>query len=145
MIPSDTIRVSKNMAAIKNCLSKFSNFLSINRNCTASGFQQVRNKYCNRWMIRDVKRRKLAEDYAPQRLRLVALKRNSILPPEIVKLAGEQIDKEIPRQTALRQLTNRCVLTSRGRGVVMRWKLSRIMFRHLADYNKLSGVERAIW
>lgn len=58
---------------------------------------------------------------------------------------NEQFDKIIPRQTALRQLTPRCVLTSRGRGVVYRWRLSRIMFRELADHNKLSGVQRAIW
>lgn len=58
---------------------------------------------------------------------------------------NQQFDKIIPRQTALRQLTPRCVLTSRGHGVVCRWRLSRIMFRELADYNKLSGVQRAIW
>lgn len=58
---------------------------------------------------------------------------------------NQQFDKIIPRQTALRQLTARCVLTSRGHGVVYRWRLSRIMFRELADSNKLSGVQRAIW
>lgn len=58
---------------------------------------------------------------------------------------NQQFDKTIPRQTALRQLTPRCVLTSRGHGVVYRWRLSRIMFRELADYNKLSGIQRAIW
>lgn len=34
-------------------------------------------------MRRDIKRRKLAEEYAPMRLRLVAMKRNDILPPAI--------------------------------------------------------------
>lgn len=34
-------------------------------------------------MIRDLKRRKLAEKYAEERLRLVAMKRNDILPLEI--------------------------------------------------------------
>lgn len=33
-------------------------------------------------MIRDNKRRKLIEKYAPDRLRLVAMKRNDILPAE---------------------------------------------------------------
>lgn len=58
---------------------------------------------------------------------------------------NQQFDKIIPRQTALRQLTPRCVLTSRGHGVVNRWRLSRIIFRELADYNKLSGIQRSIW
>lgn len=34
-------------------------------------------------MIRDNKRRKLIEKYATERLRLVAMKRNNILPPEL--------------------------------------------------------------
>lgn len=55
------------------------------------------------------------------------------------------MDEKIPRQTALRQIQSRCILTSRPRGNVLRWRISRIMFRHLADYNKLSGVQRAIW
>ncbi|KZC05867.1 PREDICTED: 28S ribosomal protein S14, mitochondrial [Dufourea novaeangliae] len=133
------------MAAIRNSLSTFTNILSKTTNFTLCGFQQVRNKYINRWMIRDMKRRKLAEEHAPMRLRLVAMKRNNILPQEIQNLVSKQIDETIPRQSALRQLRNRCILTSRGNGVVLRWRLSRIMFRHLADYNKLSGIQRAMW
>lgn len=34
-------------------------------------------------MIRDLKRRKMAKDYAVERLRLLAMKRNTILPMEI--------------------------------------------------------------
>lgn len=34
-------------------------------------------------MIRDNKRRKLIEKYAPERLRLLAMKRNNILPAEL--------------------------------------------------------------
>ncbi|XP_076235179.1 mitochondrial ribosomal protein S14 [Calliopsis andreniformis] len=134
-----------NMAAIRKGLGMFSNFLSQSTNYTPCGFQQIRNKYYGAWMKRDMKRRKLAEQYAPERLRLVAMKRNDILPPEIRQLVGKQIDETIPRQTALRQLTNRCVITSRSHGVVVRWKMSRIIFRDLADNNLLAGVQRAMW
>lgn len=137
--------VEPNMAAVKNGLLTLSNILLSSTSLAACGFQQVRTKYVNRWMIRDVKRRKLAEKHAPERLRLVAMKRNDILPPELREAVQETIDERIPRQTALRQLTPRCALTSRPRGTVYRWRLSRIMFRHLADYNKLAGVQRAIW
>ncbi|XP_043604131.1 28S ribosomal protein S14, mitochondrial [Bombus pyrosoma] len=133
------------MAALRNGLLTCSNFLSSSTKFAACEFQQIRNKYVGRWMIRDVKRRKMAKEYAEERLRLVAMKRNTILPVEIRKEVNQQFDKIIPRQTALRQLTPRCIITSRGRGVVYRWRLSRIMFRHLADYNKLSGVQRSIW
>ncbi|XP_034176741.1 mitochondrial ribosomal protein S14 [Osmia lignaria lignaria] len=131
-------------ATVRNGLSAFSNFLSKNT-LTTCNFQQVRDLWIGRWMTRDVKRRRLARDYAPERLRLVAMKRNNILPPEIKELVNKQIDETIPRQTALRQLTPRCAVTSRPRGVVKNWRLSRIVFRHLADYNKLAGVQRAMW
>ena len=129
-------------ATVRNGLSAFSNFLSKN---TLPTCNQVRDLWIGRWMTRDVKRRRLARDYAPERLRLVAMKRNNILPFEIRELVGKQIDETIPRQTALSQLTARCAVTSRPRGVVKQWRLSRIVFRHLADYNKLAGVQRAMW
>ncbi|XP_044752916.1 28S ribosomal protein S14, mitochondrial [Coccinella septempunctata] len=107
-------------------------------------FQQVRNKWVNRWMIRDVKRRKMTTEYAPMRLRVNALRKNDILPPEIRELADAEIHS-YPKDSTLLRCAKRCVITSRPRGVVHRWRLSRIVFRHLADYNKLSGIQRAMW
>ncbi|XP_050309897.1 28S ribosomal protein S14, mitochondrial [Anthonomus grandis grandis] len=106
--------------------------------------QQTRLKWVNCWMIRDVKRRKAVTEYAPTRLRLNTLRKNDILPPELKELADAEIHA-LPRDSIMRHLTNRCVLTSRPRGGVHRWRLSRIMFRHFADYNKLAGVQRAMW
>lgn len=95
-------------------------------------------------MIRDVKRRKVTTEYAPTRLRINSLRRNDILPPELREIADAEI-AALPRDSILLRLTNRCVITSRGRGAVVRWRLSRIVFRHLADYNKLAGIQRAMW
>ncbi|KAJ6654649.1 hypothetical protein lerEdw1_006671 [Lerista edwardsae] len=104
---------------------------------------QVRG-YVNWRMLRDVKRRKMAFEYADQRLRLNSLRKNKILPKEL----QEEADKEIaalPRDSCPVRIRNRCVLTSRPRAVVWRWRLSRIVFRHLADHGQLSGVQRAMW
>lgn len=95
-------------------------------------------------MIRDVKRRKMTQEYAIDRLRLVSLKRNNIIPVELREQAGAELHA-FPRDSCRTRIVNRCAITSRPRGVVYRWRLSRIMFRHLADYNKLSGIERAMW
>ncbi|XP_029177280.1 28S ribosomal protein S14, mitochondrial [Nylanderia fulva] len=132
------------MAGLKGCISAICNILPKNLNPLGYSFQQVRN-FVGCWQLRDRKRRRWAKQYAEERLRLVALKRNDILPKEIIQLAGTQIDETIPRQTALRQLTPRCVVTSRGRGTVHRWRLSRFIFRDLVDYNKMAGVQRAMW
>ncbi|XP_030747855.1 28S ribosomal protein S14, mitochondrial [Sitophilus oryzae] len=110
----------------------------------AYNLQQVRYKWANHWMARDVKRRKIVTELAPTRLRINSMRRNNILPPEIREIADAEI-KAMPNNSSPLQIHSRCVITSRPRGVVFRWRLSRIVFRHLADYNKLSGVQRAMW
>lgn len=95
-------------------------------------------------MYRDAERRKIFVEYAPTRLRLKCLYQNDVLPPELRNVAGEEFHA-LPRRSNKVMLTDRCVLTSRPRGNVYRWRLSRIMFRHLADYNKMSGIQRAMW
>ncbi|KAJ4428829.1 hypothetical protein ANN_25822 [Periplaneta americana] len=60
----------------------------------------------------------------------------------------EIADKEVaalPRDSNYIRVRHRCAITSRPRGVVFKWRLSRIVWRHLADYNKLAGVQRAMW
>ncbi|KAM9706671.1 small ribosomal subunit protein uS14m isoform 1-T1 [Dama dama] len=148
---------------------------------SASG--QVRSYYVNWRMLRDVKRRKMAYEYADERLRINSLRKNTILPKNLqfprllyisifsVKLGQsfgettevhacifqkrnenvileEVADEEIaalPRDSCPVRIRNRCVMTSRPRGVKRRWRLSRIVFRHLADHGQLSGIQRAIW
>nr|XP_008107148.1 PREDICTED: 28S ribosomal protein S14, mitochondrial [Anolis carolinensis] len=107
-------------------------------------FGQGRSYYVDWRMLRDVKRRKMAFEYADQRLRLDALRKNKILPKELQEVASQEI-AALPRDSCPVRIRNRCVLTSRPRGVVWRWRLSRIVFRHLADHAQLSGVQRAMW
>lgn len=95
-------------------------------------------------MIRDVKRRNTAKQFAIDRLRLVSLKRNDIIPPEIREQASAELHA-FPRDSTPLKIHGRCVVTSRPRGLAFRWRLSRIVFRHLADYNKLAGIQRAMW
>lgn len=95
-------------------------------------------------MIRDVKRRKMVGEYAKERLRINSLRKNDILPIELREMADAEI-AALPRDSCLVRVHNRCAITSRPRGIVHRWRLSRIAWRHLADYNKLSGVQRAMW
>lgn len=61
------------------------------------------------------------------------------------KEVGFKMMDALPRDSSIIRIRNRCAFTSRPRGIVTRWRLSRIAWRHLADYNQLSGVQRAIW
>lgn len=95
-------------------------------------------------MIRDVKRRVMATDMAKDRLRVNSLRKNDILPQELRDIASAELHA-FPRDSCPRRIVNRCVLTSRPRGTIVKWRVSRIMFRHLAEYNKLAGVQKALW
>nr|SVE79287.1 EOG090X0MNX [Daphnia lumholtzi] len=106
--------------------------------------QPVRNNWTDWRMMKDNRRRKLLVQYAPDRVRAKALKKNDVLPAEITEIGAKML-AEIPRDASLSRVRNRCAITSRPRGVVTRWRLSRIVWRSLADYNKLSGVQRAMW
>ncbi|CAG5124284.1 unnamed protein product [Candidula unifasciata] len=116
-------------------------------NCVST--VQRRNKcfdhyFLNRWMARDYKRRKLVNEHYPLRQRYVAIKRCTILPKELQDVASQELC-EFPRDSNFTRLKPRCILTSRSRWVLHRYRLSRIQWRLLADYNKMSGVLRATW
>uniref|UniRef100_A0A1B6CY47 28S ribosomal protein S14, mitochondrial n=1 Tax=Clastoptera arizonana TaxID=38151 RepID=A0A1B6CY47_9HEMI len=111
-----------------------------------STIQQVRNaQLWPDWrMKKDVRKRIATSEYAPLKLRINALRKNDILPPEIREIADKDI-QALPNDAVGIKIVPRCAITSRPRGIVYRWRLSRIVFRHLADYNKLSGIQRAKW
>nr|XP_015210890.1 PREDICTED: 28S ribosomal protein S14, mitochondrial [Lepisosteus oculatus] len=106
--------------------------------------EQARGYYVDWRMLRDVKRRQMAFEYANDRLRINAIRKNTILPKELQEVADKEI-AALPRDSCPVRIRNRCVMTSRPRGVKRRWRLSRIVFRHLADHNQMSGIQRAMW
>ncbi|NP_001093268.1 28S ribosomal protein S14, mitochondrial [Bombyx mandarina] len=125
-------------------ISILGKFILKSQSIAGVGYQQVRNKWANWLMIRDVKRRRLSAENFLERTRVNALRKNDILPVEIREIADKQINQFEWNATPMR-INNRCVITSRPRGIVKEWRMSRIVWRHLADYNKLSGVQRAMW
>nr|CAG4636715.1 EOG090X0MNX [Eubosmina coregoni]SVE70218.1 EOG090X0MNX [Eubosmina coregoni] len=110
--------------------------------------QQVMHYRSGKWtdwrMVKDVKRRLCLVEHGAERMRLKAIKKNDLLPVEIREVGFKMMDA-LPRDSSIIRIRNRCAFTSRPRGIVTRWRLSRIAWRHLADYNQLSGVQRAIW
>jgi len=106
--------------------------------------QQVRTRYPSWRMWRDVKRRRLVKEYYVQRTCINSIRKNTILPPEVQEIASNEINA-LPRDTIPYRIKRRCALTSRATGVVHTHRVSRLVWRHLADYNQLSGVIRAKW
>lgn len=101
-------------------------------------------KWANARMLKDYRKRQTVKNENITRLRINALRKNNVLPHELQEIADAEIHA-LPRDSSMVRLVNRCAVTGRPRGNVLRWRLSRFVFRHLADYNKLSGVQRAMW
>lgn len=95
-------------------------------------------------MARDAKRRRIVKEYARLRININSLRKNDILPKALQEIADKEI-AELPLNSCTTRIHGRCVVTSRARSFVRPWRVSRIMFRHFADYNYMSGVQRAMW
>ncbi|KAF6772194.1 hypothetical protein AHF37_09022 [Paragonimus kellicotti] len=106
--------------------------------------RKIRHGFQDAIMIRDYKRRQVAAHFSDLRLRLNAIRKNTILPKEIIDIASLQI-ASLPRDSCWTRIKNRCVVTSRRRGVQDRWRISRIIWRRYADYNKMSGALWGAW
>lgn len=97
------------------------------------------------WMVlRDIKRRHNYEKYWQCRLNLQNLRRNRSLPNLVREIATEE-RLLTPRSSGYNYITNRCAITGRTRGKFIRYRLSRIVWRDLADHGLLSGIIRAKW
>ncbi|VDL99000.1 unnamed protein product [Schistocephalus solidus] len=104
----------------------------------------LRHGFQDAIMVRDYKRRIVAAHFAPLRVRLNAIRKNTILPKDIRDTASVQIHS-LPRDSCFTRIMTRCVVTSRRRGCKTRWRVSRIIFRNYADYNRMSGAIWAVW
>jgi small subunit ribosomal protein S14 len=81
---------------------------------------------------REVKRKKLVDQYAERRAAL--------------KAAGDyDALQKLPRNSSKVRMRNRCKLTGRPRGYMRVFGLSRNMFRKMALEGKIPGVTKASW
>ncbi|ORY77770.1 hypothetical protein BCR37DRAFT_382672 [Protomyces lactucae-debilis] len=94
--------------------------------------------------IRDMAKRIAAADAEPMRQALRYISRNTSLAPRARAQAQIQLSN-MPSNTRINQVKNRCVETSRGRGVFRDFRLCRYQFRLKALDGELPGVKKASW
>ncbi len=81
---------------------------------------------------REVKRKKLVDQYAEKRARL--------------KAEGDYVGlSRLPRNSNPIRLHNRCNLTGRPKGYIRQFGISRITFREMASQGLIPGVKKASW
>lgn len=95
-------------------------------------------------MKKDHRKRQTIKNENITRIRINAIRKNRILPQELREVADVEIHA-LPRDSSITRIVQRCAVTSRPRGNVLRWRLSRFVFRYECDHNRLSGAQRAMW
>lgn len=95
-------------------------------------------------IARDLKRRRMYEQYKAKRADLKAKLRQSWEDPD--KRWALQVElQKLPRNSSPTRLTNRCAVTGRSRGYMRKFGLSRITFREMANQALLPGIRKSSW
>jgi small subunit ribosomal protein S14 len=89
-------------------------------------------------------RRKLTNKYEFKKLFLKSILSNCDLPITFRWKAGLKLS-ELPKDSSKIRLTNRCILTSRSRGIYSAFRISRIELRNLSAAGKISGLKKSSW
>ena len=90
------------------------------------------------------RRAQMAKKYAGRRARLKAVANNEAITMEErfdarLKLA------ELPRNSAINRVRNRCDVTGRPRGFIGKMRMSRIALRELGSRGLIPGLVKSSW
>ncbi|MAK63934.1 30S ribosomal protein S14 [Maricaulis parjimensis] len=93
---------------------------------------------------RNRKRERLAQRYAAKRAALKAIARNQELPVE-ERFAAQLKLAQLPRNSAVTRVRNRCEITGRPRAFYRKLRMSRIALRELASQGMIPGMVKSSW
>jgi small subunit ribosomal protein S14 len=82
---------------------------------------------------------------AKQKRREALVKKFADIRRELKKQKNYAAIANLPRDSSPTRSHNRCQLTGRSRGVLRKFKISRIMLRELALAGKIPGLKKASW
>lgn len=95
-------------------------------------------------IAKNKKRERLAVQLGGKRRQLKAQAKDETLSPEDRFRARLKL-AELPRNSALVRVRNRCELTGRPRAVYRKFKLSRIALRDLGSKGQIPGLVKSSW
>ncbi len=95
-------------------------------------------------IVREQKLIKLVKKYSNLRSELKDVIKNPNSSFEEKEVAVAKLDR-LPKASSRIRLRNRCFKTGRPRGVLSRFKLSRLSFREMALNGEIPGVTKASW
>jgi small subunit ribosomal protein S14 len=89
-------------------------------------------------------RARLAKQYSARRARLKAIARNKNASME-ERFAATLKLAELPRNSAVSRVRNRCEITGRPRAYYRKLKMSRIALRELGSKGLIPGLVKSSW
>ena len=95
-------------------------------------------------IVKNEKRKALAEKFEPIRRQLRKQQSNINISPEERLLASIKLQK-LPKYASRCRVVNRCSITGRSRGNFRKFGLSRLMFRKMAHEGLIPGVIKSSW
>ena len=95
-------------------------------------------------IVREYKLVQNIEKYASLRTELKQIIKSPDSTFDEKQSAVAKLDK-LPKSSSRIRLRNRCFKTGRPRGVIRRFKLSRLSFREMALKGEIPGVTKASW
>ena len=95
-------------------------------------------------IVREKKLLRNIQKYAKKRAELKAIINNPSTKIEDRDIAVNKLDR-LPKSSSPIRLRNRCFITGRPRGIIRRFKLSRLSFREMALNGEIPGVTKASW
>jgi small subunit ribosomal protein S14 len=94
--------------------------------------------------IKDKNRREQYFKLEKERLILKYLLRKEELKLADRLVLTKQLEN-LPKDSSITRLRNRCVVTNRGRGVIQKFKLSRLQLKELFSLGLVPGWKKSIW
>lgn len=95
-------------------------------------------------IAKNKKRERMAAQYADKRRRLKEASKDESLSPEERFRARLKL-AELPRNSSITRVRNRCELTGRPRAVYRKFNLSRIALRDLGSKGQIPGLVKSSW
>ena len=95
-------------------------------------------------IVREQKLIRSVQKYASLRSELKNIIKSPNSSLEDKEAAVAKLDK-LPKSSSRIRVRNRCFKTGRPRGVISRFKLSRLSFREMALNGEIPGVTKASW
>ena len=95
-------------------------------------------------IVREQKIIRNVQKYASLRSELKSIIKSPNSSLEEKEVAVARLDK-LPKSSSRIRVRNRCFKTGRPRGIISRFKLSRLSFREMALNGEIPGVTKASW